>query len=47
VAAKQPDPNNGDSTLTELGGRLSPDQLAEAQRRAKEFVPKRTAPADP
>jgi hypothetical protein len=47
VAAKQPDPNNGDSTLSELEGRLSPDQLAEAQRRVKEFVPKRTGPADP
>ena len=47
VAAKQPDPNNGDSTLSELEGRLSPDQLAEAQRRAKEFVPKRTGLADP
>lgn len=47
VAAKQPDPNNGDSTLNELEGRLSPDQLAEAQRRAKAFVPQRTGPADP
>jgi tRNA A-37 threonylcarbamoyl transferase component Bud32 len=47
VAAKQPDSNNGDATMSDLEGRLSSDQLAEAQRRAKEFVPKRTGPADP
>jgi TPR repeat protein/tRNA A-37 threonylcarbamoyl transferase component Bud32 len=30
-----------------IGEKLTPDQLAEAQQRVKEFVPKRTAPADP
>jgi TPR repeat protein/predicted Ser/Thr protein kinase len=47
VAAKQPDPNSGDDILRELEDKLMPDQLAEAQRRAKEFVPKRIGPADP
>jgi tRNA A-37 threonylcarbamoyl transferase component Bud32 len=47
VAAKQPDPNSGEVTLRDLQGKLTPDQLAQAQRRAREFTPKRTAPADP
>ena len=47
VAASQPDPNSGDALLRDLEGKLTPDQLAEAKRRVKEFVPKRTAPADP
>ena len=47
VAAWQPDPNSGEVTLRELQDKLTPDQLAEAQRRVKEFVPKRTRPADP
>jgi hypothetical protein len=47
VAAKQPDPNSGDVTLRDLEDKLTPDQIAEAQRRAKGFVPKRTGPADP
>ncbi|HVM47251.1 MAG TPA: protein kinase [Candidatus Acidoferrum sp.] len=34
-------------TIPELEARLTPDQLAEAERRVKEFAPKRTAPADP
>jgi TPR repeat protein/tRNA A-37 threonylcarbamoyl transferase component Bud32 len=47
VAAKQPDPNSGEDILNELDGKLTSDELAEAQRRVKEFVPKRTGPADP
>jgi tRNA A-37 threonylcarbamoyl transferase component Bud32 len=47
VAARLPDPNNGDATRRDLEDKLTPDQLAEAQRRAREFVPKRTGPADP
>jgi hypothetical protein len=47
VAAKQPDPNSGDATMRELRDQLTPDQLAEAKRRLKEFAPKRTSPADP
>ena len=47
VAVKQPDPNSGDVVLNELEAKLSGDQRAEAQRWAKEFVPKRTGPADP
>ncbi len=47
VAARLPDPNNGDALVRDLEGKLTPDQLAEAKRLVKEFVPKRTAPADP
>ncbi len=47
VAAKQPDPNNGEEILNELEGKLTSGQLAEAHRRAKEFVPKRIGLADP
>jgi uncharacterized protein len=47
VAASLPDPNSGDATLRDLEGKLTPAQLAKAQRRAKEFVPKRIGPADP
>jgi hypothetical protein len=37
VAAWQPDPNSGEVTLRELQDKLTPDQLAEAQRRVKEL----------
>ena len=47
VAGAQNDPTTSDSNLTDLEDKLTPGQLAEAQRRAKEFVPKRTGPADP
>jgi TPR repeat protein/tRNA A-37 threonylcarbamoyl transferase component Bud32 len=47
VASDQPGPANGGITTSDLESQLTPDQLAEAQRRAKEFVPKRTGPADP
>ena len=47
VSVQQPDPNSGDVILKELAGKLTPEHLAEAQRRAREFVPKRTGPADP
>jgi TPR repeat protein/tRNA A-37 threonylcarbamoyl transferase component Bud32 len=47
IAAGQSDPNSGDTLLRDLEGRLTSDQRAEAQRLAKEFVPKRNAPADP
>jgi hypothetical protein len=47
VAASLPDPNSGDVTLKDVAGKLTPDQLAEGKRRAREFVPKRTGPADP
>ena len=47
VAVKQPDPNSGDATLRDLDGKLTSDQFLEAQRRVKEFTPKRTGPADP
>ena len=35
-----------DITLADLAAKLTPDELAEAQRRAREFVPKQTLPAD-
>ena len=47
VARDQNDPTTSDLNLTDLEDKLTPGQLAEAQRRAKEFVPKRTGPADP
>jgi TPR repeat protein len=47
MASDQPGPANGGITTSDLESQLTPDQLAEAQRRAKEFVPKRTGPADP
>jgi hypothetical protein len=47
VAGGQIEPNRVTVTLGDLASKLTPDQLAEAQRRAKEFVPKRTGPADP
>lgn len=47
VAAMQSDPNSGDAILKDLEGKLASDQFAEAQRRVKEFKPKRTGPADP
>ena len=47
VASNLPDTNNGNATMRAIEHSLTPDQVAEAQRRAKEFVPKRTAPADP
>jgi hypothetical protein len=47
VAAKQVDPNSGDVTLRDLEDKLTPEQRAEARRRAKEFVPQRTGPPDP
>ncbi len=47
IAAKQPDPNTGDALLRDLKNKLTSDQLAEAQRRAREFTPRRTGPADP
>jgi len=47
VAGGQIEPNRVTVTLNDLENKLTPDQLAEAQRRAKEFVPKRTGPADP
>ncbi len=39
------DPNSGASYSVHLEDKLTPDQIAEAQRRVKEFVPKRTGPA--
>ena len=47
VAGGQIEPDRVTVTLGDLESKLTPDQLAEAQRRAKEFVPKRTGPADP
>jgi TPR repeat protein len=47
IAGAQADPSTSDLNLSELEGKLTPDQLAEAQRRAKLFVPKRIGPADP
>src|ERR1019366_5804034 len=47
VAGAQNDPTTSDTNLTDLEDKLTPAQLAEAQRRAKAFVPKRTGPADP
>jgi TPR repeat protein/tRNA A-37 threonylcarbamoyl transferase component Bud32 len=47
VAASLPDPNSGDAILRDLEGKLTADQRADAKRLLKEFVPKRTAPADP
>jgi len=47
IAARLSDPNSGDTLLRDLEGKLTSDQRAEAQRLAKEFVHKRTAPADP
>jgi hypothetical protein len=47
VAVKQSDPNSGDVTLRDLEDKLTHDQIATAQGRVKEFVPKRTGPADP
>jgi TPR repeat protein len=46
VAGDQIEPKRVSVTLSDLGNKLTPDQLAEARRRAKEFVPKRTGPAD-
>jgi hypothetical protein len=47
LAGGQSDPTTSDINLTDLEDKLTPEQLADAQRRAKEFVPKRTGPADP
>ncbi len=47
IAARLPDPNSGDVILRDLENKLTPQQLAEAKRRAKEFAPKRVGPADP
>ena len=47
VAVIQGDPNSGDAILKDLEGKLTSDQFLEAQRRVKEFAPKRTGPADP
>jgi TPR repeat protein len=47
VAGGQIEPDRVTVTLSDLESKLTPDQLAEAQRRVKEFVPKRTGPADP
>ena len=47
VAGDQVEPSRVSVTLKDLADKLTPDQLAEAQRRAKEFVPKRIGPADP
>jgi hypothetical protein len=47
VSTQQPDPNSGEVVLRDLQGKLTPEELAQAERRAKEFVPKRTGPADP
>jgi TPR repeat protein len=47
VASDLPDTNNGNATMKAIEHSLTPDQRAEGERRAKEFVPKRTAPADP
>jgi hypothetical protein len=47
LASDQVGPNNGGIPPSHLEDKLTPDQLVEAQRRVKEFVPKRTAPAAP
>jgi hypothetical protein len=47
VAGDQIEPNRVTVTLGDLENKLTPEQLAEAQRRVKEFVPKRKGPADP
>jgi len=47
VAGDQIEPSHVSVTLNDLEDKLTPDQLAEAQRRVKEFVPTRTGPADP
>jgi TPR repeat protein len=47
VAGNQIEPSRVSVTLNDLKDKLTPDQLAEAQRRAKLFVPKRIGPADP
>jgi tRNA A-37 threonylcarbamoyl transferase component Bud32 len=47
LASDQVGPNNGGIPPSHLEDKLTPDQLVEAQRRVKEFAPKRTAPADP
>ena len=46
IAATNIEPNAISITLPELARDLSLDQLADAQRRAREFVPKRIGPAD-
>ena len=47
LAAAQLGPNNAGVVPSHLEEKLTPEQLAEAQRRLSEFVPKRTGPADP
>ena len=47
LASAELGPNGGSLPPSHLEEKLTPDQRAAAQRRAKEFVPKRTAPADP
>jgi uncharacterized protein len=47
IAGSEIEPGVVTITLRELRRRMSPDQLAEAERRIRQFVPKRTGPADP
>ncbi len=47
VAGTDIEPQRATITLRELRRKLTADQLAEAERRAREFVPKRTGPAYP
>lgn len=45
LASRQVGPNNGSIPPSHLEDKLTPDPLAEAQRRVQEFAPKRTGPA--
>ena len=47
IAGDQIEPTVVSVRLDDLETKLTPDQLGEARRLAKEFVPKRTGPADP
>jgi uncharacterized protein len=47
LARSQGDPNIVGVSLSNLEQRMTREQIVEAKRRAKEFVPKRTGPADP
>jgi len=47
LARSQAGPNNGGVSLSNLEEKMTRKQIVEAKRLAKEFVPKRTGPADP
>ena len=47
IAGGQSDPTTTDHSLSDLKDKLTPEQLAYAQRSATAFAPERTGPADP